>query len=73
MSDRYNGFIVALEEPMKDEDAKRVINAIKMIKGVVGVEPQVADTNRMLAMMEVRNELGEKILKVIWPPKANNA
>lgn len=42
MTDRYAGFIVALEQDLREDDAQETIKAILMIKGVLKVEPQVS-------------------------------
>lgn len=43
MTDRLSGFIVVLEHTIRDDDAEQTIQAIKQIKGVLTVEPVVAD------------------------------
>ncbi len=43
MTDRYTGFIVTLEHDMREDDAESTIEAIRHIKGVVGVEPVKTD------------------------------
>lgn len=42
VTDRYEGFIVALDKDIREDDAEQVINAIKMVRGVLAVEPLVA-------------------------------
>lgn len=49
MSDRVSGFIIVLEEDLKDEDAKPVLDAIALIKGVLRVEPHVVDVSGCIA------------------------
>lgn len=39
MSDRYKGFVVTLAKDIHAEGSKEIINAIKMLKGVIDVTP----------------------------------
>lgn len=45
MSDSYNGLLVILGEDIRDDDAQRIIDAIKMVKGVQDVVPNVAESD----------------------------
>ena len=50
MTDRHAGYVVALAKDIREDDAQEgVLNAIRMIKGVVSVEPVVADIGTQLA------------------------
>lgn len=39
MTDRLAGFVVTLEQDLRDDDAQATIAAIRQIKGVISVEP----------------------------------
>ena len=66
MSDRFKGVYVAFEEDVKDEDAESTIEAIKHIRGVAGVTPEVLDNSTdWMARMRVKSELRDKILD-LW-------
>lgn len=69
MTDRYNAFIVILAKDIREDDAEATINAIKQIKGVLDVEPHIADFDEQIAESRVRNELGTKLWHVLYPPK----
>jgi len=62
MSDRHNGYIVTLEKSVKDEDSKKTIEAILMLKGVIKVEPVVEDISSMFARNQVHREMFQKII-----------
>ncbi len=64
MTDRYNAFIVILEWDIRSDDAKMTINAIKHIKGVLGVEPHVATIDESIAKMRLKEELWEKVFQL---------
>jgi hypothetical protein len=43
VTDRHAGYIVTLPEDQREDDADATLQAIRMIRGVVSVEPVVAD------------------------------
>jgi hypothetical protein len=45
MTDRIKGFTVALDRDYRDDDVEVIANAIRMIKGVVAVEPSIVGTD----------------------------
>ena len=69
MTDRYNTLTVVLEREIREDDAEKYIDAIKMIKGVLSVKGNVADYGEYMAIERVRRELGEKIWEVLYPKK----
>ncbi len=44
MTDRLNALIVILEHDIREDDAEPIINAIQQLRGVLQVEPHVADS-----------------------------
>ena len=67
MSDRINYLTVGLKEDIKDEDCKAVIQAIGMIRGVLDVQPHIADADSWISYTRARQELGEKLFSIIYP------
>jgi hypothetical protein len=65
MTDRIKGCWVAFHANLRDDDAKPIIEAISLIKGVVGVEQHVSDSDHWMAKQQVRHELGNDIL-AMW-------
>jgi len=61
MTDRYVGFIVSLEKPIRDDDAEGIQEAIKMIKGVVSIKPVVADAEYFIAREQVKANIKERL------------
>ena len=49
MTDRHVAYTVTLLEPVRSDDAQRIIDAIAMIKGVAEVVPVVADPGTYFA------------------------
>ena len=67
MTDRYNSLTVVLEKDFRDDDAEHLINAIKMIKGVLSVKGNISDYSDLVAEERVRRELVAKLWEVIHP------
>lgn len=60
MSDRYHALTVFLEEPLRDDDAELLIKAIRMLRGVMSVEPHITNVDawaRETAKQELRRQL----------------
>jgi hypothetical protein len=67
VTDRHNGYYVVLENDIRSDDAEATIAAIKQIKGVLSVTPNVASFDEHIAEMRVRTELGDKIMRLLHP------
>lgn len=67
MTDRYHSLTVVLEKDIRDDDAESLLTAIKMIKGVMSVEPFISDVESHMAETRARRELGNKIWEVLYP------
>lgn len=67
MTDRYSGFVVTLEENMREDDAQAVLAALRMVRGVIGVEPVISNVEQVIADKRARRELGEKLWAVLYP------
>jgi len=71
MSDRYNYLIVVLEKDLKDEDAQPLLEAIKCLRGVLSVTPNISDSDAWAAEERVRRELTEKLWRVLREEKTS--
>ncbi len=67
MTDRVKGFYVALDRDYRIDDVQIIIDAVKMIKGVLDVKENIADSNdwmnRELIRMEIHKKLYEALKK----------
>ncbi|MBR2385686.1 hypothetical protein IKA92_07405 [bacterium] len=72
MSDKINGFIVVLDKEYNDISAKQTLDAIKQIKGVVKVVPNVVDARDHIAEMRIRQELTTKLFNVLTEKSDKN-
>ncbi len=65
MTDRYNALTVVLEENIRDDDAEALISAIRQLRGVLDVKPNVADVNSMVADSRARLELLDALIQLV--------
>lgn len=65
MTNRYNAVVVSFERDIRDDDAESIINAIRMIKGVVNVDPNVSDINMHVAETRAKIEIINKLYDLI--------
>jgi hypothetical protein len=65
MTDRIKGLSVTLRPDMRDDDAERVISAIRLLSGVIDVCPHVADLDHYFAVTTARQDLIKKLWDVL--------
>ena len=67
MTDRLKGCIVTFDRSIRTDDAEAILDAIRMVKGVMAVNPSVDDFGDVMARERVRRELGDKMWQVLYP------
>lgn len=67
MTDRYHALTVTLEKDIRSDDAEALLSAIAQLRGVVDVVPHVTDIRDHSARTRARQELAEKLWKVLYP------
>ena len=65
MTNRIRSYTVVLKEDTREDDAECIEHAIRMIKGVMDVTPEVADSGDYVAKMRAMGEMERKILKAL--------
>lgn len=65
MTDRHAGYIVTLENDIREDDAEYITNALLMIKGVLSVRPIVSDVELMVAKDRVDLQWREKLRQLL--------
>lgn len=73
MTDRHAGYLVMLKQDISEDDAEHTIHALRMIKGVLSVEPIVADADLMIAEARAVSEWRSKISRLLWPERNRDA
>ena len=66
MTDRYYALTVILEKDIRSDDAQPMIEAIKMIKGVLDIKPHITTPTELVANHRAKMELTKKIMDMIW-------
>lgn len=65
MTDRVNGAWVAFNREIREDDAESLVNALRMIRGVAGVELQVADFNDWAIREQIRGDVAWTLRTVV--------
>lgn len=65
MTDRHIGYIVALDHSKREDDSEFVINAIRMIRGVISVTPVVDDVDFAIAEQKADRLWRDKIYALL--------
>lgn len=65
MTDRHFGYIVVLEQEIREDDAEPILAALRMIKGVLSVEPVIGAMEVHIAQARERTRLREKLYKFV--------
>ena len=62
MNESHAGYVVTLTNDLNDEDAQQVLDALRMIRGVLSVEPVAADFSVHIGTERARSEIRGKLL-----------
>lgn len=65
MTERHAGYIVTLAEDIREDDAEHIVNALRMVRGVLSVEPVRADLNSAIADERAKAAMREKLLTLL--------
>lgn len=65
MTDRVKGFLVTLENELRTDDAEPLAEAIRHLRGVVDVTPQIMESGDYMIRQQVRHELMRKLFDAI--------
>jgi hypothetical protein len=67
MTDRIHSLTVILDKDYRDDDVKAIVNAIMMIRGVIGVNEHVADLSSRMAEEVAESRMMTKIFELLYP------
>lgn len=65
MSDRVKGLHVAFEINLNEDDTKRIIDAIKLIKGVMSVKTKEVVADDWIIRSRIKNEFSGKLIEML--------
>jgi hypothetical protein len=66
MTDRIKALTVVLVPNMRDDDVEPIINAIRLLTGVIDVRSHVADLDHVSAVAQAKYELRKRLHDVFW-------
>jgi hypothetical protein len=61
----HAGYVVTLAEDMREDDAQATLTALRMIKGVVGVEPVETSADLHIAYTRADTRWRERLLEMV--------
>lgn len=75
MTDRHAGYLVTLAADIREDDAEATLIALRMVKGVLSVEPVVSTTDLHIAHARADYEWRSKLVEMarVGPTVAENA
>lgn len=65
MSDRINGFYVALDRDMRDDDFEYIKNAVLMIKGVYRIKENVDNIDDFIMRSRIHDEIQDDVYALL--------
>jgi hypothetical protein len=65
VTDRLNGFYVVLERDIRTDDVEPLLDAVRCLRGVLSVRPNVANWESQVAEDRAKRELVTKIYEVL--------
>jgi hypothetical protein len=61
MTDRYDALVIVLDGDVRSDDAKTLIEAIGLLRGVVSVEPHVRQIEQCIGEARIRRDLENRL------------
>jgi hypothetical protein len=61
VTDRFHSLTVALTDDLREDDAERLIDAIKLLRGVAGVKGNVSDPGFYTAVIRAQRVTEQKL------------
>lgn len=65
MTDRHAAYIVVLVRDVRTDDAEAIITALRMVRGVVDVQPVLAEHGQQVARSRLGWELRGKVVDAV--------
>jgi hypothetical protein len=65
MTDRHSGYVVTLDRDVREDDAEPILNAIRMIAGVVSVKPVVHHPGISIAESRAMSRMRSALFKAL--------
>ncbi len=69
MTDRIHSVTVVLDKDIRIDDAEHLFNAIRMIRHVLSVTPNIVDSTSWMAEERANEAWRKKLHELIYPPR----
>lgn len=63
MTDRHSGYLVVLDQDIREDDAEATLTALRMVRGVLSVEPVVSDIQQVIAERRLTGRIASSLLQ----------
>jgi hypothetical protein len=67
MTDRINAITLLLDRDIRIDDAESLIAAVRCLRGVIDVQPNVVSIDAKLAEQRALADMRDKLRDVLWP------
>ena len=65
MTDRVNALVVTLDRDIRIDDVQHLVDAIRMLRGVMSVDENITDISDHVAEMRAKTEMNNKLMDII--------
>ena len=65
MTDRHAGYLITLAENLREDDAEQILTALRMVRGVLSVEPVRTGIDQQIAQSRADTVWRERIYKLL--------
>ena len=69
MTDRHIGYLVALDADIRDDDAASTINALRIVRGVISVEPVIANMHEAIGEARAESKFKQQLIDTFFKRK----
>jgi nitrate reductase NapAB chaperone NapD len=69
MTDRHAAYIVVLDEDVREDQTADVLNALRMTKGVISVEPVTSDIDTQIGEARANQKWRSRIVDLLREEK----
>jgi hypothetical protein len=67
VTDRHAGYVVTLKEDIREDDAERLVSALRFFSCVANVTPVISDVELHIATEKARYDLLTKLREALKP------
>lgn len=65
MTDRHAAYLITLHHDTRSDDAEATLTALRMIRGVLSVEPALANIDQQIAQTRADSQWRDRVYKML--------